>query len=405
MPFASVEEQLKAIRRGTVQVFPEEELIEKLKNSIEKDKPLRVKLGIDPTAPDIHLGFTVPLRKLRNFQDLGHTVVLIIGDYTAMVGDPSGKTVTRPRLSPEEVEVNAQTYLAQVSKVLDVDRIEIVRNGDWFGKMTFHDVLNLASQATVARTLERDDFAKRYKAGTPIYLHEMLYPLMQGYDSVMIEADVEVGGTDQTFNLLVGRDLQRARGMSPQVVLTLPIIEGLDGTQKMSKSLGNYIGVTDAPADMYGKVMSIPDDLMRKYFELLTSVPVEEINALLADDAHPRDAKDRLAREIVTTYHDEAAAEAAAEEFRRVFKQGAMPEDIPVVEISADKLTDGKLWVAKLLVELGLTTSNGEARRLVKQGGVRIDGDRMDDVGVDVTVADGMIVQVGRRKFAQVKLV
>ena len=405
MTFASIDEQLEVIRRGTVQIFPEEELVEKLKASIAKDRPLRVKLGVDPTAPDIHLGHTVQLRKLRAFQELGHLVVLIIGDGTALIGDPSGQKNTRPQLSQAEVAENAVTYLAQVSKVLDMGRAEVVRNGDWFGQMTFFDVVKLASKATVARTLERDDFAERMKAGVPIYVHEMLYPLMQGYDSVMVKADIEIGGTDQTFNLLVGRDLQRDAGQSPQVILTMPIIEGIDGTLKMSKSLGNYVGVTEAPAEMFGKVMSIPDVLMRKYYELLTSVPMDEVETLLSDVTHPRDAKVRLAREIVTLYYNRQSAEAAAAEFDRVFAQGALPDDVPVVELPEDKLTDGRLWVVALVTALGLAKSNAEARRLVGQGGVYLDGRRMNNVDAEVPVKTGMIVQVGRRKFARVKRV
>ena len=405
MTFASIDEQLEVIRRGTVQIFPEEELVEKLKASIAKDRPLRVKLGVDPTAPDIHLGHTVQLRKLRAFQELGHLVVLIIGDGTALIGDPSGQKSTRPQLSQAEVAENAVTYLAQVSKVLDMGRAEVVRNGDWFGQMTFFDVVKLASKATVARTLERDDFAERMKAGVPIYVHEMLYPLMQGYDSVMVKSDIEIGGTDQTFNLLVGRDLQRDAGQSPQVILTMPIIEGIDGTLKMSKSLGNYVGVTEAPAEMFGKVMSIPDVLMRKYYELLTSVPMDEVETLLSDVTHPRDAKVRLAREIVTLYYNRQSAEAAAAEFDRVFAQGALPDDVPVVELPEDKLTDGRLWVVALVTALGLAKSNAEARRLVGQGGVYLDGRRMNNVDAEVPVKTGMIVQVGRRKFARVKRV
>ena len=405
MTFASIDEQLEVIRRGTVQIFPEEELVEKLKASIAKDRPLRVKLGVDPTAPDIHLGHTVQLRKLRAFQELGHLVVLIIGDGTALIGDPSGQKNTRPQLSQAEVAENAVTYLAQVSKVLDMARAEIVRNGDWFGQMTFFDVVKLASKATVARTLERDDFAERMKAGVPIYVHEMLYPLMQGYDSVMVKSDIEIGGTDQTFNLLVGRDLQRDAGQSPQVILTMPIIEGIDGTLKMSKSLGNYVGVTEAPAEMFGKVMSIPDVLMRKYYELLTSVPMDEVECLLSDVTHPRDAKVRLAGEIVTLYYNRQSAEAAAAEFDRVFAQGALPDDVPVVELPEDKLTDGKLWVVALVAALDLAKSNAEARRLVGQGGVYLDGRRMNNVDAEVPVKTGMIVQVGRRKFARVKRV
>jgi tyrosyl-tRNA synthetase len=285
-----------------------------------------------------------------------------------------------------------------------MERVEVVRNGDWFGRMTFQEVLKLAAKVTVARTLERDDFAERMKAGTPIYLHEMLYPLMQGYDSVMVRADVEIGGTDQTFNLLVGRDLQRDQGAPPQVILTMPIIEGIDGTLKMSKSLGNYVGLTDPPAEMYGKVMSIPDTLMRKYYELLTSVAMEEVEQLLSSATHPREAKVRLAKEIVRTYYNEASATAAAEEFDRVFAQGALPDDVPETALAKEKLADGRMWVVKLVTELGLAKTNGEARRLVEQGGVYLDGRRMNNVEAEVPVKNGMIVQVGRRKFARVKL-
>lgn len=405
MAFASLDEQLELIRRGTVQVFPEEELITRLSDSIEKDRPLRVKLGVDPTAPDIHLGHTVQLRKLQQLQELGHTAVLIIGDYTALVGDPSGQKSMRPQLSLAEVQENAATYLAQLSKELDMNRAEVVRNGDWFARMTFQDVLKLAGRATVARTLERDDFKGRYDAGTPIYLHELLYPLMQGYDSVMVKADVEIGGTDQTFNLLVGRDLQRDYGQLPQVILTMPIIEGIDGTLKMSKSLGNYIGVTEPPAEMYGKLMSIPDELMRKYYELLTSVPMDEVERLLSAETHPRDAKVRLAKELVASYYNETSAAAAAAEFDRVFTQGALPDDVPQVELAQDKLADGRMWVVKLVTELGLAASGGESRRLIGQGGVYLDGRRMNNIDAQVPVKDGMIVQVGRRRFAKVKLV
>ncbi len=405
MGFPALDEQMRAIRRGAVQVFPEEEMVAKIQGSIAGNRPLRIKLGVDPTAPDIHLGHTVQLRKLRQFQDLGHTVVLIIGNYTALVGDPSGQKTTRPQLTLGEVEENAATYLAQVSKVLDMGRLEIVRNGDWFGAMTFHDVLKLAAKATVARTLERDDFSERYKAGTPIYLHEMLYPLMQGYDSVMVRCDVEIGGTDQTFNLLVGRDLQREAGQSPQVILTMPIIEGIDGTLKMSKSLGNYIGVNDPPAEMYGKVMSIPDTLMRKYYELLTNVPMDDVETLLSSATHPRDAKVRLAKEIVAAYYNTASADAAADEFARVFAQGTLPDDVPVVPLAKDSFTDGKLWVVKVLTELRLAKTSGEARRVIEQGGAYFDGRRINAVDAQIPVKDGMVVQVGRRKFARVKLV
>ncbi len=405
MAFASVEEQMAVIRRGAVQVFPEEEMVEKLKKSAAENRPLRVKLGVDPTAPDIHLGHAVQLRKLRQFQDLGHKVVLIIGNYTALVGDPSGRKTTRPQLTMDEVEQYAATYVTQVAKVLDMAQTEVVKNGDWFSQMSFADVLKLASKTTVARTLERDDFSERMKAGTPVYVHELLYPLMQGYDSVMVRSDVEIGGTEQTFNLLVGRDLQRDGGQPPQVILTMPIIEGTDGTLKMSKSLGNYIGVNEPPAEMFGKVMSIPDAIMRKYYELLTNVPMAEVDKLLAPSAHPREAKVRLAREIVSVYYNESSAAAAAEEFDRVFRKKELPDDVPVVPLPKTSLSDGKMWIVKVLTELQLEKSSSQARRVIEQGGAYFDGHRVNNVDAEIPVKDGMVVQVGQRKFARIKLV
>jgi len=307
-----VDEQLEVIKRAVVQIFPENELVEKLKKSEKSGTPLRIKLGIDPTAPDIHLGHTVVIRKLRQFQDMGHTGVLIIGDYTALIGDPSGREKTRPQLTSDEIEKNAKTYLEQVGRILDMEKVEIVRNGEWFKEFSFRDVLKLVSKMTVARMLERDDFSKRFKSETPVGLHEFIYPLMQGFDSVMVKADVELGGTDQTFNLTVGRDLQRDNGEEPQVAITLPILVGTDGTLKMSKSYGNYIAVEDSPKEMYGKVMSIPDGIMRNYFELLTDVPLAEVGELLKDTAHPMEAKKRLAREIVAGYYGADAAEEEA---------------------------------------------------------------------------------------------
>ncbi len=400
-----VERQLEAIRRGVVPggIVTEEELQRKLDHSLATGRPLRVKLGVDPTAPDIHLGHTVVLRKLRQFQDLGHIAVLIIGDYTAMVGDPSGRSKTRPQLTYDQVEANAQTYVDQTAHILRRDRLEVVRNGDWFRRMAFLDILRLAGKITVARMLERDDFAKRHAKGEPISLHECLYCLMQGQDSVEVRADVELGGTDQTFNLLVGRDFQRDAGQEPQVCITTPILPGLDGVEKMSKSLGNHIGVTAPPADMYGKVMSIPDNLMRDYYVLLTSLPLSEVEALLA--GHPRNAKSRLAKEIVAFYHSPDAADAAAEEFDRVFREHQLPDDIPAVQLPADLLSDPEgVWIVKLLVVSGLTSSSNDARRLIAQGGVTLDGARIADVDARLKLKGGETLRVGKRRFARLLL-
>jgi tyrosyl-tRNA synthetase len=398
------EGQLEALRRGTVSIVTEEELLGKLRRSAEKGTPLRVKLGIDPTAPDLHLGFAVVLRKLRRFQDLGHQAVLIVGDYTGLVGDPSGQKKARPQLTYEEIDRNAKTYFEQAGKILDLERVEIVRNGDWFKKLSFREVLDLASKMTVARMLEREDFAKRYRAGDPISIQEFLYCLMQGYDSVMVRADVELGGTDQTFNLLVGRDLQRDRGMEPQVALTVPLLIGTDGEAKMSKSYGNYIGLTEPPREMFGKLMSIPDRLMRQYFELCTDMPEAEIDRLCSEAVHPREAKERLAREIVTLYHGTKPAEEAAEEFRRVFAEGGLPGEIPEVTLELSSLDGGKAWVVKLLVLTGLVPSSSEGRRAIAQRGVRLDGAVVTDPNLEVEVADGMLLQHGKRRFVRVRL-
>jgi len=404
---SEVETQLAAIRRGVVGggIVSEDELRRKLQRSLDENRPLRVKLGVDPTAPDIHLGHTVVLRKLRQFQDLGHTAVLIIGDYTAMVGDPSGRSKTRPQLTYADVEANAKTYVDQVARILRSDRLEVVRNGGWFRKMTFLEVLRLASKMTVARMLERDDFARRYAEGTPIAIHEFLYCLMQGQDSVEVQADVELGGTDQTFNLLVGRNLQRDAGLEPQICITTPILPGLDGVEKMSKSLGNHIGITDPPSGadgMFGKVMSIPDTLMRDYYVLLTSVPLDEVAELLAD--HPREAKARLAREIVAFYHSPEAADEASAEFDRVFRHGDVPEDMPEHTLDPSILEEGCVWIVRLVGSAGLAASSSEARRLVQQGAVSIDGERVDDIEARVHVAGGEILKVGKRKFARLQM-
>lgn len=404
MAVLSPREQLELLKRGTVEIITEEALLEKL----EQGRPLRVKLGLDPTAPDLHLGNAIVLQKLRQFQDLGHEAILVIGDFTGLIGDPSGKSETRPALTPEEVERNAQTYRAQYSLILDPDRTRVVFNSQWLGAMTFYDVIRLASRATVHRLLERDDFAKRFREHQPIRLHELLYPLCQAYDSVAIQSDVELGGTDQKFNNLMGRELQREMGQEPQVVVLTPLLPGLDGVQKMSKSLGNAIGITEPPATMYGKVMSIPDELMIPYFEYCTLVPLAEVRsmeeALAHGRVHPRDVKKRLAREITARYHGEAAAAAAEREFERVFGARGLPEEIPAVTLSRARLKDGKLGVVYLLVEAGLVRSTSEARRLITQGGVTVDGARVRDVSAEVDVHDGLLVQVGRRRFARVRL-
>ncbi len=401
----SPREQLELLKRGTVEIITEEALLEKL----EQGRPLRVKLGLDPTAPDLHLGNAIVLHKLRQFQDLGHEAILVIGDFTGLIGDPSGKSETRPALTPEEVERNAETYRAQYSLILDPERTRVVFNSQWLRPMTFYDVIRLASRATVHRLLERDDFAKRFREHQPIRLHELLYPLCQAYDSVAIEADVELGGTDQKFNNLMGRELQRELGQEPQVVVLTPLLPGLDGVQKMSKSLGNAIGITEPPAAMYGKVMSIPDDLMIPYFEYCTLVPLEEVRALAAalaeGRAHPRDVKKRLAREITARYHGEEAARDAEEEFERVFGSHELPREIPEVTISRARLKDGqRAGVVSLLVEAGLVRSASEARRLIIQGGVSLDGARVHDAYADVHVHDGLLIRVGRRRFARVRL-
>ena len=404
----SVEEQMERIRRGAADIVPEQALVRKLTSSRHTGKLLRVKLGLDPTAPDIHIGNAVPLHKLRTFQDLGHHAVLIIGDYTATVGDPSEQNAMRPQLSHDDVMAYAQTYLDQVGKIVDLDEAEVVMNGDWFAQMTFADVIRLAANMTVARCLERDDFRKRLDDGRPIGVHEMLYPLMQAYDSVMVKADVELGGTDQLFNILAGRELQRAMGQEPQVVVTNPLLEGLDGVQKMSKSKGNYIGISEAPEAIFGKAMSIPDALMQKYFILATAVPMPRLEELLAEDAHPRDAKVALARAIVERYYDRAAADRAEEEFNRVFRARELPTDMPEVAVPDDELTDGRIWVVNLLKLAGCASSGGEARRLVAQGGVSLGADAgslevIKDTEAQLDFADGAILKVGKRRFFRLR--
>jgi tyrosyl-tRNA synthetase len=394
------DEQLRVIRSGIADLVPAADM----KRKLDENRPLRIKLGVDPTAPDLHLGHAVPLRKLRQFQDLGHTVVLIIGDFTALIGDPSGRNSTRPPLTREQIDSNAQTYVDQAFKILDPDKTELRRNSDWLAALGFADLLKLTSQFTVARILERDDFSKRYESQQSISLHEFLYPVAQAYDSVAVQADVELGGTDQLFNLLAGRELMEKQGMKPQVALTLPLLEGTDGVQKMSKSYGNYVGLTDAADEMFGKVMSIPDELMPKYFRLCTSVPVDEVeaieSALAAGTEHPNRVKRRLGREIVTLYHEAEAARAAEEAFDRVFKEHKAPADIPDIEVELEE----EVYVPRLLQQLGLAASAGEGRRLIDQGGVKLDGTPLESALYTCARArvEGAVIQVGKRRFARV---
>ena len=398
----SAQEQVRQIKHGVADLINEQDLVKKIEKSIKENKPLVVKLGLDPTAPDIHLGHTVPLRKLRLFQEFGHQVVIVIGGFTARIGDPTGKSVTRPPLTKEEVLKNAETYKTQIFKVLDPEKTIVRDNSEWLESMNFANVLRLASSYTVARMMERDDFSKRFKEGRPIGVHEFMYPLMQGQDSVALHADVEFGGTDQTFNLLMGRHLQELEGQEPQVVITMPLLEGLDGVQKMSKSLGNYIGIDEEPKEMYGKAMSIPDELMMRYFMLVTDMPIEEqedmAKRLESGALHPRDAKMQLARTIVRLYHGEEAALEAEEEFKRVFQQRAMPTDIP--EYAMDAPTE-PIFVPQFCTDAGLTASNGEARRSIKAGAFKINGEKYSEE--NITLEDGMILQVGKRKFLKIK--
>jgi len=397
---ADIQHALNLIKLNTVDIISEEDIIQKLINSKKTGKPLRVKLGADPSAPDLHLGHTIALRKLRQFQDLGHHVVFIIGDYTAMIGDPSGRSQTRKPLTREQVLVNAETYKKQVFQILDPTKTEVRFNGEWLSKLTFEDTLKLASKYTVARMLERDDFMKRYKNGIPISVHEFLYPLMQGYDSVAIQADIEIGGTDQTFNLLVGRDLQREYGQEPQTVLTLPLLEGTDGVQKMSKSLGNYIGISEAPKEMFGKVMSISDTLMLKYYELLSVVTAEELaqikEGINSGSLHPREAKARLGRLIVSQYHGNAAGEEAEAEFNRQFRDKKIPDDIPQVTLKCDTPSQG---ILKVMSGAGIVKSNSEARRMIQQNAVEVDGQKVADDHMEMSTGKEYLFHVGRRYF------
>jgi len=396
----SQQEALEQIKRGAEEILVESELVERLKTG----KPLRVKAGFDPTAPDLHLGHTVLLNKLRQFQDLGHEAIFLIGDFTGMIGDPTGKNVTRKPLTRDEVIENAKTYEQQIFKILDPEKTLVMFNSSWMNEMGAADLIQLAARHTVARMLERDDFHKRYSAGQPIAIHEFLYPLVQGYDSVALKADVELGGTDQKFNLLVGRQLQEAYGQKPQVVLTMPILEGLDGVQKMSKSLGNYIGIADEPDDMFGKLMSISDDLMWRYFELLSFRPLSEIRTLrrqMEEGRNPRDIKFELGIEIVSRFHSPQAAERAQQNFVARFQKGAMPDDMPEVELSAQ--ADG-MPVGNVLKDAGLTSSTSEAIRMIRQGAVKIDGEKVTDTKLRLKPGFAGVCQVGKRRFARVTL-
>jgi tyrosyl-tRNA synthetase len=396
----NIAQQVQLLKRGTVEVFTEAELAQKLTDAAKTHRQLRIKLGLDPTSPDIHLGHTVVLRKMRQFQDLGHKAVLIIGDYTARIGDPSGQNATRPILSPEQIEQNAKTYFEQAGKILDTsaEKLEIRYNSEWLAKLTLIELIQIAAKKTVAQMLQRDTFKKRLAADIDVYTHEFLYPLMQGYDSVMIKSDVELGGTDQTFNNLVGRDIQKAYDQPPQVVITVPILVGLDGKEKMSKSKGNYIGVTDQPNDMFGKVMSISDDMMENYFALLTGIPADKI-AELTDPAktHPKEAKVLLGKTVVAQFYDTAAADAAAAEFDKVFAQKQLPDEIPEIAIAS-----APIMAAKLLLACGLVSTGGEAKRMIKQGGATIDGEKLTDPNAEITPKTGMIVRVGKLKFTKI---
>lgn len=400
--FPPINEQMDLIRKGTADIVSEDELVKKLEKSIKNNEPLRVKQGFDPTAPDIHLGHTVGIRKLKDFQQLGHQIVLIVGDYTAMVGDPSGKNSTRPRLIREEILKNAETYEKQFFKILDKEKTEVHFNGAWFQDMRFEEIMNLASSYTVARILERDDFTKRYKAGTPISVHEFFYPLMQGYDSVAIKSDVELGATEQMFNLLAARNVQREYGLEPQVALTMPVLEGVDGKDRMSKSTGNYIGIDESPKDIFGKIMSIPDDIILKYYTLLSDFSIAEIKEIetkLNDpNFNPMSLKKQLGRDIVSQYHSAEAGKKAQEEFESIFSKNKIPEDIQEIKLTAEDLSEQFL---KLLTKYKLTQTNGEARRMIKQGAVKINHEKVSDQDLILKDAGEYIIKVGKRRFAK----
>jgi len=397
-----IAEQFKLLKRGTIEILNEDELAKKLTEAAKTGRQLRIKLGLDPTSADIHLGHTVVLRKMRQFQDLGHKAVLIIGDYTARIGDPSGQDKTRPMLSPEQIEENAKTYLEQAGKILNTseEKLEVKYNSEWLSDLRLADIIKLTSNMTVARMLERDVFELRYKNGNPISIYEFLYPLMQGYDSVMVKSDVELGGTDQTFNNLVGRDIQRAYGQEPQIVITMPILIGLDGKEKMSKSKGNYIGVTDQANEMFGKVMSIADEMMENYFTLLTDLSAEKTAELInPDKTHPKEAKVLLAKTIVAQFYDEETAALAAAQFDKVFARRQLPDDIPEVEIDPEPI-----MASKLLVHCKLVSSSSEAKRMIMQSAVSINGEKINDPNEEITPTEGTVIQVGKRKFAKLTI-
>ncbi|MCL5028848.1 MAG: tyrosine--tRNA ligase [Bacteroidetes bacterium] len=401
--FPPLNEQMDLIKRGAFEIIPEEDLVRKIERSLKEQKPLNIKLGCDPSRPDLHIGHSVVLRKLSQFQSLGHQAILIIGDFTGMIGDPSGRNVTRPALSLEETRINGQSYLEQAAKILNKEKTKIVYNSEWLGKMSFEDVIKLSSKYTVARMIERDDFTKRFKSGEPISLHEFLYPLAQAMDSVAIKSDVELGGTDQKFNLLVGRDIQREFGMEPQVILTMPLIVGTDGVEKMSKSYNNYIGISDSPKEIYGKTLSIPDSLIHNYYELATDISNEELKSMreqLNDpQINPRNLKRQLARTLVAMYHSDLAAKEAEEEFDKIFIKKEIPEEIPEIKLTGEIKEIG---ILDLLVKVNFAPSKGEARRLVIQGGVSLDNEKINDISAIINLKKENILKVGKRKFIKI---
>ncbi|CAK8716025.1 tyrosine--tRNA ligase [Candidatus Electrothrix laxa] len=398
-----VEEQIALIERGCAELISREELEKKLRKAIEKDEPLVIKAGFDPTAPDLHLGHTVLLQKMRQFQQLGHSINFLIGDFTGLIGDPTGKSETRPPLTRDDIARNAETYKQQVFKILDPAKTTVVFNSAWLGELSSYEMVHLASELTVARMLERDDFKKRFDAHRPISIHEFFYPLIQGYDSVALKADVELGGTDQLFNLLMGREMQRSRGIPPQVVLTMPLLEGLDGVNKMSKSLGNYIGISESADNIFGKILSVSDELMFRYYELLSDLALEEI-ALLKQDmeqgkVHPKAVKVQLAKELVARFHDQDAADAAEKNFEQIFKRHELPDEVPEKNI----IVEGKsIWLPKLLHEAGLVQSTSEGRRMVKQNAVSVNGEKVADVDAEVPTDGEVLLKVGKRRFCKV---
>jgi tyrosyl-tRNA synthetase len=404
LKFPPIKEQLDLIKRGTFEIIPEEDLVKKLERSISEGKPLNIKLGCDPSRPDLHIGHSVVLRKLAQFQSLGHQAILIIGDFTGMIGDPSGRNVTRPALSLQDTRENGQSYLEQASKILDKDKTKIVYNSEWLGKMNFEDVIKLSSKYTVARMIERDDFTKRFKAGEPISIHEFLYPLAQAMDSVAIKSDVELGGTDQKFNLLVGRDIQREYGLEPQVIITTPLIVGTDGIEKMSKSYNNYIGISESPQNIFGKTLSIPDNLIYNYFELATDIPNNELKKIklqLEDSSvNPRDLKRQLAKKLVEMYYNKNAAEEAEKEFDKIFIKKEVPENIPEYKFEYEK---NEINILDLITKVNLAGSKGEARRLVVQGGVSIDGEKITDISANIKITGDQVLKVGKRKFIKLR--